>query len=214
MKLIDKIKNFFNNIKSCFTTKPKVIIRDKVKAIETKTNSEENKEKLDQKSNVQSSETYTDISNNSEYINKRAILDSQNEFKLKVISNKSEVLEQLADIKNTFKNCTDCLNIYKKNLDDMKLKILRLKKHIDHNYGFLGEEKEYQDYIFIDNIETYSQTDEMAGLKLVNKLEDHFNKYSNYDIDYFVPCTNHKDLIDKYKLLSIKVQDLDKIISN
>nr|VZR97593.1 hypothetical protein MF5295_00387 [Mycoplasma feriruminatoris] len=44
MKLIDKIKNFFNNIKSCFTTKPKVIIRDKVKAIETKTNSEENKE--------------------------------------------------------------------------------------------------------------------------------------------------------------------------
>lgn len=48
MKLIDKIKNFFNNIKSCFTTKPKVIIRDKVKAIETKTNSEENKEKLDQ----------------------------------------------------------------------------------------------------------------------------------------------------------------------
>ncbi|ADK69388.1 hypothetical protein V2P57_02930 [Mycoplasma mycoides subsp. mycoides] len=207
MKLNDKLKNFFNNIKSYFTTKEKIIVKNKPKPIETKT--ENNNNNLDN-----NSQFYHDISNNKEYIDKRATLDSQNEFILKVISNKAELLEQLVDIKNTFKHCEDCLNIYKKNLDDMKLKILRLKKHIDNNYGFLGDEKEYQNYVFIDDIKTYSQTDESAGLKLVHKLEDHFNKYSNYDIDYFVPCDNHKNLIDKYKIVSIKIKDLDKIISN
>ncbi|EXU60532.1 hypothetical protein [Mycoplasma mycoides] len=207
MKLNDKLKNFFNNIKSYFTTKEKIIVKNKPKPIETKT--ENNNNNLDN-----NSQFHHDISNNKEYIDKRATLDSQNEFILKVISNKAEFLEQLVDIKNTFKHCEDCLDIYKKNLDDMKLKILRLKKHIDNNYGFLGDEKEYQNYVFIDDVQTYSQTDESAGLKLVHKLEDHFNKYSNYDIDYFIPCNKHKDLIDKYKILSIKIKDLDKIISN
>lgn len=207
MKLNDKLKNFFNNIKSYFTTKEKIIIKNKPKAIETKT--ENNNNNLDN-----NSQSYHDISNNKEYIDKRATLNSQNEFILKVISNKAELLEQLVDIKNTFKHCEDCLDIYKKNLDDMKLKILRLKKHIDNNYGFLGDEKEYQNYVFIDDVQTYSQTDKSAGLKLVHKLEDHFNKYSNYDIDYFIPCNKHKDLIDKHKILSIKIKDLDKIISN
>ncbi|QVJ95161.1 hypothetical protein [Mycoplasma mycoides] len=207
MKLKDKLKNFFNNIKSYFTTKEKIIVKNKPKPIETKT--ENNNNNLDN-----NSQFHHDISNNKEYIDKRATLDSQNEFILKVISNKAELLEQLVDIKNTFKHCEDCLDIYKKNLDDMKLKILRLKKHIDNNYGFLGDEKEYQNYVFIDDVQTYSQTDESAGLKLVHKLEDHFNKYSNYDIDYFIPCNKHKDLIDKYKILSIKIKDLDKIISN
>ncbi|AME12821.1 hypothetical protein MmmBen181_0661 [Mycoplasma mycoides subsp. mycoides] len=123
MKLNDKLKNFFNNIKSYFTTKEKIIVKNKPKPIETKT--ENNNNNLDN-----NSQFYHDISNNKEYIDKRATLDSQNEFILKVISNKAELLEQLVDIKNTFKHCEDCLNIYKKKSWWYEIKDFKIKKII------------------------------------------------------------------------------------
>ncbi|WP_369024578.1 hypothetical protein [Mycoplasma capricolum] len=204
MKLIQQLKNFFNKIKSFFKKKNSAIVYNKHKAIE-------NKKKLNSSDQIDNSSI--NISNNQEYIDKRAVLDSQNEFKLKVILNKTQVLEQLTQIKNTFKECEDCQNIYRLKIDDMKIKISQLKRYIDHNYGFLGNEKEYREYVFLDNIKSYSQTDDKAGLDLISELENYFNKYLNYDVNYFVPCDKHKNLIDEYKILSIKVDDLDKIIS-
>lgn len=103
------------------------------------------------KTNDNSNNDNIDISINSEYINKRAKLDSEKEFKLKVIENKQKVLAKLIEIKNEYKKCNKCQDIYQENIKNMKVNLSKLNNYIDDNFGYLNEYEDYKKYMFADN---------------------------------------------------------------
>ncbi|EOA07473.1 Hypothetical protein MYEA_1230 [Mycoplasma yeatsii 13926] len=153
-----------------------------------------------------------DILLNSEYIKKRAELDSEKEFKLKVIENKQDVLSRIIEIKNEYKKCEKCQDIYQKNIKDMKLKLSKLNNYIDSNFGFLNEYEDYKKYMFADNSKIYSSTDDNAAEDLVKFLESYLKSYTEYKTSYFIACDDHKNINQEQEILESKLKDLNKLI--
>ncbi|UWD35351.1 hypothetical protein NX779_01790 [Mycoplasma cottewii] len=152
------------------------------------------------------------ISLNSEYIKKRAKLDSEKEFKLKVIENKQNVLSRIIEIKNEYKKCEQCQDIYQKNIKDMKLKLSKLNNYIDSNFGYLNDYEDYKKYMFADNSKIYSSTDDSAAADLVKFLESHLKSYTEYKTSYFIACTDHININQEQEILETKLKDLNKLI--
>ncbi|AEM68852.1 Uncharacterised protein [Mycoplasma putrefaciens] len=198
MKICKSLKQMFMKL---FSRQPKQIAFKNKK----KTKKQTNKSLNDNSNNF-------DILNLSEYINKRAELDSEKEFKLKVIDQKQEVLSRLIDINNTYKQCDACKAIYQKNLDSMKTKLSKLNKYVDDNFGFLNDPKEYKQYVFADNNKVYSSIDDQAAYDLIKFLEQHLKSYTEYKVGYFNGCKNHTNLAKECEILTKKVKDLDKLI--
>ncbi|KNG79253.1 hypothetical protein [Mycoplasma sp. HU2014] len=164
------------------------------------------------KTNDNSNNDNIDISINSEYINKRAKLDSEKEFKLKVIENKQKVLAKLIEIKNEYKKCNKCQDIYQENIKNMKVNLSKLNNYIDDNFGYLNEYEDYKKYMFADNSKIYSSSDDTAAEDLVKFLEAYLKSYTEYKPTYFIACDDHKKINQEHEILETKLKDLNKLI--